>query len=113
MWKRADVDPAGQYRLLLTQAPSGARAFVLQSLDDAPPEAANLYAFTEQVPHGLLLNRDLRGISETVRLGNGKPFFLDAHGVWVTQEEMAAILERKRDHEIPWLNGIRPLWAPR
>lgn len=112
MWEKTDVDPSGRYRLLLTQSPNGKRAFLLESLD-ATPEALNLYASTEQVPHALLLRQSLHEISKAVRLTNGKSFFLDAHGVWFTQEEMTAILEDKEDHEVPWLNGIGPILAPK
>lgn len=114
MWKKADVNPTGQYRLLLTQAPNGARAFVLHSLDEALPEASNLYASTEPVPHGLLLSQNLREIARTVRLTNGKSFIVEAHGVWFTQEEAAAILDDdKEDHEVPWLNGMGPILPPK
>lgn len=59
MCRKADAYLTGQYQLLLTQAPNGARAFVLHSLKDALPDTAILHDCTEQTQHGLLLSQSL------------------------------------------------------
>lgn len=68
---------------------------------------------TEVVPTNLLLSRDFAGISEVVPLKGGKRFFVEAHGVWFTEEEWTA-LDRDVDwHEVQWLNGLAPILPPK
>lgn len=112
MWKLSDVDPGERYRLLLIQSNTGARSFVLQNnTEQGVPQG--MFAFTDEVPNELLLKRNLHAIAKAVTLSNGEPFYVDAHGVWLTKDEMAAILEDKDDNEIPWLNSLPPRLAPK
>lgn len=65
---------------------------------------------TDVVPLDLLLRRDVIGISEIVKLDSGSPFFVDAHGLWLTEVEWNAL-----DGDfasVPWLNGLQPRFAP-
>lgn len=112
MWKLSDVDSGERYRLLLLQSSTGARTFVLQK-NAEQRLLQGMFAFTNEVPHELLLTRNLHAIAKAVALSNGEPFYVDAHGVWLTKAEMAAILEGKDDDEIPWLNSLPPRLAPK
>ncbi|WP_209435999.1 hypothetical protein [Paracidovorax oryzae] len=77
------------------------------------PAVDGLFSFTEMVSNELLAKRNLRAISKAVSLVNGDAFHVDAHGVWLTAAEMAAILQDKEDDEIPWLNSLPPKLAPK
>jgi hypothetical protein len=106
------VDAAGRYRLLLIQSSTGARTLVLQNKAEQRT-LEGVFAFTDEVPNELLLKRNLQVIAKAITLSNGEPFYVDAHGVWLTKDEMAAILEDNDDNEIPWLNSLPPRLAPK
>lgn len=112
MWKLSDVDSTKHYHLLLIQSNSGARSFVLREYSESPANEG-LFAFTASVPNESLLKRNLHAIAKAVALNNGEPFYVDAHGVWLTKDEMSAIVDDKDDDEIPWLNSLPPLLAPK
>jgi len=113
MWKSSDIDAAKSYRLLLVQSSTGVRSFVLHDETDELCPTEGLFAITEQVSNDLLRKRDFHGIAKTVALTSGDPFYVEAHGTWLTNDEMAAISEDKDDNEIPWLNSLPPRLAPR
>jgi hypothetical protein len=107
MWLRGDVDESKEYQVALCQSASGRRSYALHpaSAKTLPPDTVFL---TQAVPTRLLLQRNFGGISKAVLLTNGKSFGVEAHGVWFTQEECAA-LDRGEDWEtMPWLNGVAP-----
>ncbi|BFO56004.1 hypothetical protein AVXHC19_28070 [Acidovorax sacchari] len=112
MWKPSDICSDQRYRLLLIQSATGSRSFVLQD-EREMPTVEGLFSFTERVSNELLVRRNLRAISKEVSLVNGEAFYVDAHGVWLTAAEMAAILQDKEDDEIPWLNSLPPKLAPK
>ncbi|WP_390342932.1 hypothetical protein ACFJIS_21275 [Variovorax boronicumulans] len=112
MWKSSDIDVTKNYQLLLVQSSTGMRSFVLH--DETEPRASEgLFAATDLVSNELLQKRNLHAIARTVALTGGEPFYVDAHGTWLTKDEMDAILEDKDDDEIPWLNSLPPRLAPR
>jgi hypothetical protein len=112
MWKRAEVIEGVRYRVALCQRSTGERTYKLHPLGEAqlPPDAALV---TNEVPTDLLLRRDFIGIAEAVRLNDGRRFWTDAHGVWLTQEEMDALSARVDHATVPWLNGIPARFPPR
>lgn len=110
MWNFSDIRDNHRYFLALTQLSTGRRRVVLCDVDEARPDAA---LFTEVLSNELLLTRDLERISEQAPLLGGGRFFVDAHGVWLTEEEMCALEDDKDDYDVPWLNGIPPVFAPR
>lgn len=62
------------------------------------------------MPTDLLLRRDFNGISKSVHVVGGKQYWVDAHGVWFTVEEVSALEE---ELEVPWVNGVPPHVAPK
>ncbi len=109
MWLRSAVEESKQYQVALCQAPNGTRTHALHPTDglSLPEHAVFL---TAVVPTALLLKRDLKGISNTVVLSDGKRYWVDAHGVWLTLEELDAL---ENDRVVPWVNGIAPSFAPK
>jgi hypothetical protein len=112
MWKRAEVTEGQRFRVVLCQGPTGKRTFALQPMDDARPPVDAVFT-TEEVPNELLLRRDFEGIAKAVRLTNGKRFSTDAHGIWLTQEEMAALSAGIDHSRVPWVNGMPANFSPR
>lgn len=112
MWKPSDICSDQRYRLLLIQSATGSRSFLVQDEREVPT-VEGLFSFTEVVSNELLARRNLRAISAAVSLINGEAFHVDAHGVWLTEAEMAAIRQDKEDGEIPWLNSLSPKLAPK
>lgn len=110
MWKKSDVLPGKSYRVQLCHA-EGRRFFAL--LEDGSAPSSECVFTTELVPTRLLENRDMIGIADEVRLCDGSPFVVDAHGVWLTEDEAAA-LRRGEDHDaVQWVTGVRPKRAPK
>jgi hypothetical protein len=68
--------------------------------------------YTEVVPTTLLLRRDFHGISKAVKLTSGESFCVDAHGIWFTRAE-ADVFGDVEWNEVPWLNNLPPLLAPK
>lgn len=109
MWKRSEVDPTKRYQVALCASPTGSRSHALHPVGNGvPPE--NTVFLTEVVPTGLLLRRDFNGISKAVCVTGGKQYWVDAHGMWLTMEEMSALEE---ELEVPWVNGVPPRFAPK
>lgn len=108
MWLRNEIDQTKEYRLALCQKPDGGRSFALYAAGTQLPSMAVLV--TEIVPLDLLLRRDVIGISEGVKLNSGVPFFVDAHGLWLTEDEWNAL--NGDFASVPWLNGLQPCFAP-
>ena len=105
------MDERLSYRVALRQRADGERTFALCEVDS--PEPPNTKFLTQVVPTDLLLRRDFMGIAETVRLRSGESFCVDPHGVWLTQDEYTALAQRRRHDEIPWFNGLPPIFAPK
>lgn len=111
MWSSANIDQSQEYRIALCQAPDGARTHVLQiaTVAQTPEHAVFM---TTVVPTELLLRSNLRAISKAVTLTNGQRYWVDPHGVWLTLEELDA-LESDDESEVPWVNGLPALFAPK
>ena len=110
MWKSTEINDNASYRLLLIQEENGYRRFVLKISNEETFIAKNSF-LTECIDNELLKKRNLRKISEKFRLIDGSRFYVDAHGIWLTESEMNAITDDKEDDEIPWLNGMPPNFA--
>ena len=112
MWQRSEVNESLAYRVALCQHANGARSVSLSRLGSAALPPATVF-LTQVVPTDLLLRRDFIGISESVRLETGEHFGVDAHGTWLTQKEVDALDKDTPFNQVPWLNGLRPVFAPR
>lgn len=112
MWKLTEIQSDKTYRLALVQAENGSRTFQLHDNGEGINSSIKVL-LTEVVPSELLVKRSLKNISDSVPLVGGERFYVDAHGIWLTEAEMKAITEDKEDDEIPWLNGMAPNFAPR
>jgi len=56
------------------------------------------------------MRRDFNGIAQAVKLVTGQSYQVDAHGLWLTNEEVEALDE---ESEVPWVNGIAAHFAPK
>lgn len=110
MWKSTEINANTSYRLLLIQEENGSRIFLLKNSNEESLIAKNIFP-TEIIENEFLKKRNLKKISENFRLIDGSRFYVDAHGIWLTDSEMNAIMEDKEDDEIPWLNGKPPNFA--
>lgn len=58
-------------------------------------------------------------VSEEVTTTDGQQFGLDAHGLWLTLDELKYLHRKHRSPDEvenikpPWVNGIPPLFAPK
>lgn len=109
MWKRNEVDESQQYQVALCQRQDGLRYFSLYPLDGPIPPSTVLV--TEVVPIDLILRGNFRAITSKVKLTSGESFYVDAHNTWLTGPEWDAMDQDLPD--VPWLNGIAPLFAPK
>ena len=115
IWRVSDVNENEQYRLHLCQSKEGERFFRLviinSDIDNNPPSDTIL--ISELVPNVLLRKRDLISISESVMLNNKQRFFVDAHGIWLSDSELREINSGLNFDEIQWLTGRAPIFLPR
>jgi hypothetical protein len=110
MWNKGDIVPGRTYRLQLCHA-DGRRFFSL--LEDESAPSTQCVFTTEIVPTRLLESRNIVRIADDVRLRDGRRFVVDAHGIWFTEGEVAA-MRRGDDHEaIDWVTGVAPKRAPK
>ncbi|WPH13373.1 hypothetical protein [Variovorax paradoxus] len=113
IWQRSDIHTDGRYKLHLYQAGDGKRLFRLiveNSSEDHQP-ASDVALITQVVPNELLKRGDLLGIARQVTLEDGHAFFVDAHGVWYTEDEIAALNRGQPWSTIQWVTGAMP-WVP-
>lgn len=111
MWKRTELDKNKEYFLSLCQKSNGDRYFSLHEVGENVETEAQFT--TETVPFELLFKLDLEDISESVSLINGKTFGVDAHGIWLYQNEMEALMNDVAEDQVPWVNGLPPNFALR
>ena len=116
IWKRSDVDENKEYVVLLCDDGQGDRYYELCEISQITEKSLNpdCVFVTEVVPIQLILNGNVGGISETVKLTNGDPFYCEAHGIWLSKQE-----SDDWDHDdgslssIRWERGCIPNFPPR
>jgi hypothetical protein len=110
MWRISDLREDKSYVLCLCHSSESQRFFRLveegQALD---PSTAFV---TARVPTDLLRKRDLILISELIPLASGERFFVDAHCIWFTGDEMAQLREDPVWDSIQWSTSTAPLLPP-
>lgn len=109
MWKRIDVDRTKQYQIALCQRPDGHRSQELHC-SGAPALPTNAVFLTEIAPIDLVMRGDVCGIAKVVKLDTGQGYWVDAHGLWLTNDEVEALSEER---EVPWVNGLAAHFAPK
>ena len=110
-WKRSDVLDGKRYYVALCQSSSGRRYYELCELGSAPL-SGDAVLLTAEVPNSLLAARQYEAISNTVLLTNGRRFYVEAHGIWLTDDELEA-LDADWERQVPWLNGIPASFPPK
>ena len=109
LWKNYEVNEEKQYFVALIQSSDGERSYELCEAG-VRPVSEDVVFTTEIVPYELLFWRRIQEISETIKLTNGKRFYVEAHNVWFTEEEVLALDDDSDD--VPWVNGIPPTLPP-
>lgn len=113
-WKVSDLDPGKAYRLHLCQAMNGLRYFKLVEVgspEDSTPRD-DLFFRSIAVPFDLL-GRNVIAISELVPLVDGQPFYVDAHGTWLTGRELEQLDAEVDFEDINWATDKPPRFASR
>jgi hypothetical protein len=115
IWRSSDVSRNSQYKLHLCQSNDGKRFFRLIEVEsdaDKNPQD-DVFLVSQVVPNHLLEKRDVQLISESVVLSNGRSFFVDAHGVWLTETEAQEIDLGVTFEKIKWITDSVPKFASR
>ena len=113
MWKRLQVDRTKKYFLQLCQASHGGRRFVLTEAGQTEREPDCVFE-TGFCNNELLWWGNLEQISQTTLLTTGDRFHVDAHGVWLTNDEVRQMKEHHFALEkVQWCRGIQPRFAPK
>jgi len=110
LWSISDVKDTEAYRLHLCQAANGERFFRLVTLGSAADKSPPMDAVfsSRPVPNQLLRRRDVMAIAESVPLDSGEKFCVDAHGIWFTTAELAAMSSGMDFSEIRWVTARAP-----
>ena len=111
IWKNYDVDENKEYYVALLQESSGRRSYELCE-KGMNPKSKYAVLRTKYVPYELLFRRDLEAIGSSVGLTNDEVFYIDPHGIWLTETEALA-LQTDEEIEVPWLNGIPAVFPSR
>jgi hypothetical protein len=114
IWRYADVDEKKSYRLGLCQSSDGVRGYKLVEINDGETfkPRDDIYLFTEPVQTDMLKLRNLKAISNKIRLSDGQAFFVDSHGVWITESEKEQMKSGKKHSDIDWITGVPPKFPP-
>lgn len=115
LWSASDVKETEVYRLHLCQAANGERFFRLitvGSAADRSPTMDTVFA-SRPVSNQLLRKRDVISIADSVPLESGEKFCVDAHGIWFTTSELAAMNSGMDFSEIQWVTARAPKLASR
>lgn len=110
IWKISDVLEGVDYKACLCQSVDGKREIKLADVDSNCPEDSFLR--TSVIPRSLLLKRDLLAISENVALDSGERFYVDAHGVWFAESELAQRRSGVPFSEVVWVTAAAPKLPP-
>ena len=114
IWRVSDVIEGEQYKVELCQSANGRRLLRLKPVCDETTDAPDLTVVyvSQVVPNDLLRRGDIISISEQVLLENGRPFFMDAHGIWLSESESEQIDAGVSLSQIRWVTKVPPKFAP-
>lgn len=110
-WNRFGLDASLTYVVELLQHPSGLRTTKYRIADQQTSEGAVLETIPasgkEFIKWGYYI------YAKHLPLSNGQRFAFEAHGIWLTDEEIAFLdQERQSPFPAPWVNGIPPKFPP-
>jgi hypothetical protein len=115
IWQRSEINDHENYRLHLCQSDEGKRFFRLikiGTVSETTPQK-DVYFISAPVPNNLLKMGDVIAISEVVRLDNGDAYFVDDHGIWLTDSECKQMDSGLKFNEIQWVTDRAPKFPPR
>ena len=112
MWKRTEIAEGHRYRLALCQDEDRRRYFSLIDVTKCSGRTSRVYFETAEVPSDLLKRGDLIAIADEVLLQSGDSFYVDAHGIWLTERECKGLMSGRRLDEIPWSTRVPPRFPP-
>lgn len=114
IWQLSEVLDDAVCRLVLCQSMEGRRYYRLaEEGRGSEVSGADAVFTTDIVPNELLRSRNLGAISEATRLEGGRRYFVDAHGVWLTEEERGQLFSGTPFSKIVWSAASPPVFAPR
>ncbi|WP_236209227.1 hypothetical protein [Pseudomonas tohonis] len=115
IWSISDVQDTGCYRLLLCQNASGRRYFKLGSVHQNNHElpVEDQVLSTHPVSNHLLQGRDIFRIAESTLLSSGERFLVDAHGIWLTENEIEQMDKGMAYDRINWATIAPPFFPDR
>ena len=110
MWLLSDLNADKVYCLGLCQDLDGTRFFQLAPLHEREcyVNDPRVFNWTRTVPMELLRKRNLSAIAQEVSLESGQKFFVDAHGVWLTEKEFEQLKQGIGFEEVKWSTGTGP-----
>jgi hypothetical protein len=112
IWSVSDIQEDKSYRLELCQSSDGKRTFKLVE-SDSKVKDDEVYYRTAIVNNDLLVRRSLIAISKAINLETGDSFYVDPHGMWVTQRESDQLESGVDFFEVEWETKEPPSVARR
>ena len=110
-WNRLGLDPAKTYVVELLQEPTGKRTTHYREV--GAPRSAPAILETIPATGQQFVNWGRFAYCEHLPLTDGRSFGFDANGVWLTDTEIEFLsTERWWERNVPWENGITPLFEP-
>lgn len=115
VWRISDINDVTEYKLHLCESKEGDRFYRLTAVEShlANDQLDDVVFTTIKVSNDLLRRRSLLKISELFLLENGQPFFVDAHGMWLTESEVKEMDADVDFNDIHWATGRMPNFAPK
>lgn len=113
IWKDVEINIFDQYIALLIEGSDGgryAKAAVADLVGGVVDYNSDVIFKTAIIPRYLLGKADIMDISELVPLSNGASFYVDAHCIWFTQEEVEDIHQGR---PVRWARGQAPKLPPK
>ena len=109
-WNRFGLDWDKQYVVELCQASDGRRHAQYREVDAVPDPLT--VRETEPASGKQFVDWGFYAYAEHLRLTDGTGFRFEAHGIWLTDAEVAYISGSNPRGPAPWVNGIEPRFPP-
>lgn len=109
-WNRFGLKKDRSYVVELCQQPDGRRHTRYRDIEAADHDPHCVFE-TEPAPGRRLIEWGFYTCSQHLKLTTGERFGFDAHGIWMTESEVAYMRRRVRGEltlgePVPWVNGI-------